>query len=97
MTQTLDSKVIDETDVEKLVDDEDLWAVLVWNDDVNTFAHVIKALVEILNHTLTRAEQLADRVHRTGKAVVAVRPKEEAAAVVRRFHDRLIQATMEPQ
>jgi ATP-dependent Clp protease adaptor protein ClpS len=97
MTQTLESMVITEDDVEKLVDDEDLWAVLVWNDDVNTFAHVIKALVEILNLTLTRAEQLADRVHRAGKAVVAVRPKEEAAATVRRFHSRLIQATMEPQ
>ncbi len=97
MTQTLDSMVISEEDVEKLVDDDDLWAVLVWNDDINTFAHVIKALIEILNHTQTRAEQLADRVHRTGKAVVAIRPKDEAAAAVRRFHSRLIQATMEPQ
>ena len=96
MTQTLESMVISEEDVEKLVDEEDLWAVLVWNDDVNTFAHVIKALVEILNHSLERAEQLADRIHSAGKAVVALRPKEEAAAVVRRFHGRGIQATMEP-
>jgi ATP-dependent Clp protease adaptor protein ClpS len=95
MTQTLDSQVITEDDVEKLVDDEDLWAILVWNDDVNTFAHVIKALVEILNHPLARAEQLTDRIHTAGKAVVALRPKEEAAAVVRRFHGRQIQATME--
>ena len=95
MTQTLDSMVLTEDDVEKLVDEEDLWAVLVWNDDVNTFAHVIKALVEILNHSLERAELLTDRIHDTGKAVVALRPKEEAAAVVRRFHGRGIQATME--
>jgi len=95
MTQTLESMVISEEDVEKLVDEEDLWAVLVWNDDVNTFAHVIKALIEILNHPLARAEQLADRIHTAGKAVVALRPKEEAAIVVRRFHGRGIQATME--
>jgi len=63
MTQTLEVVITDE-DVDKLVDDEDLWAVLVWNDDVNTFAHVIKALVEILNHSLARAEQLTD--HRQG-------------------------------
>jgi ATP-dependent Clp protease adaptor protein ClpS len=94
MTETLDA-VITEEDVGQLVDIEDPWAVIVWNDDVNTFAHVIKALVEILNHSLARAEMLTDRIHNTGKAVVAVRPKEEAAAIVRRFHDRRIQATME--
>jgi ATP-dependent Clp protease adapter protein ClpS len=94
MTQTLDV-VVTEEDVEKLVDDEDLWAVIVWNDDVNTFAHVIKALVEILNHSLARAEQLTNRIHNTGKAVVAVRPKDEATGIVQRFHARRIQATME--
>jgi ATP-dependent Clp protease adaptor protein ClpS len=94
MTETLDA-VITEEDVGQLVDIEDPWAVIVWNDDVNTFAYVIKALVEILNHSLARAEMLTDRIHNTGKAVVAVRPKEEAAAIVRRFHDRRIQATME--
>jgi ATP-dependent Clp protease adaptor protein ClpS len=94
MTQTLEAVITDE-DVDHLVDSEDLWAVIVWNDDVNTFAHVIKALVEILNHSRSRAEQLTDRIHNSGKAVVAVRPKDEAAAIVRRFHDRLIQATME--
>jgi ATP-dependent Clp protease adaptor protein ClpS len=94
MTQTLDV-VVSEEDVEKLVDDEDLWAVIVWNDDVNTFAHVIKALIEILNLSLARAEQLTNRIHNDGKAVVAVRPKEEASAIVERFHARTIQATME--
>jgi ATP-dependent Clp protease adaptor protein ClpS len=95
MTQTLDVVITDE-DVDKLVEDEDLWAVIVWNDDVNTFAHVIKALVEILNHSLARAEQLTNRIHNTGKAVVALRPKDEAIAIVQRFHGRGIQATMEP-
>jgi len=95
MTQTLDSEVIAEDDVRRLVDEENLWAVIVWNDDVNTFAHVIKALIEILNHTRGRAELLTDQIHNTGKAVVALRPKEEAASIVRRFHARTIQATME--
>jgi ATP-dependent Clp protease adaptor protein ClpS len=94
MTQTLEVVITDE-DLGKLVDDEDLWAVIVWNDDVNTFAHVIKALIEILNHSLTRAEQLTNEIHHSGKAVVAVRPKEEATAIVQRFHGRAIQATME--
>ena len=95
MAQTLETDVRSEIDVDKLTDEENLWAVIVWNDDVNTFAHVIKALVEILHHTVARAEQLTSRIHNVGKAVVAYRPKEEAAAVVRRFHGRGIQATME--
>jgi ATP-dependent Clp protease adaptor protein ClpS len=95
MTQTLDSMVITEADVDKLVEEEDLWAILVWNDDVNTFGHVIKALIDILEHPRARAEQLTDRIHNNGKAVVGLRPKEEAEAVVRRFHKRQIQATME--
>jgi len=96
MTQTLDTPVVPDEDVTKLLDDEDLWAVVVWNDDVNTFDHVIKALVEVLHHSLARAEQLTLRIHNTGKAVVAIRPKEEAVSAVHRFHGRGIQATVEP-
>ena len=95
MTQTLDSMVLTEADVEKLVDEEDLWAIIVWNDDVNTFGHVIKALIEILDHPKARAKQLTDRIHNHGKAVVALRPKKEATTIVRRFHARRIQATLE--
>lgn len=94
MAQTFE-ELVAEVDVDKLIDREDLWAVIVWNDDFNTFAHVIKALVEILNHTAERAEALANRIHHTGKALVAVRPKDEASHIVQRFHARGIQATME--
>ena len=92
----LDLPVVADEDVDAFFAYEDLWAVIVWNDDVNTFAHVTKALIEILRHTTARAEQLTLRVHNTGKAVVAVRPKEEALSAVHRFHGRGIQATLEP-
>ncbi len=96
VNDVLDTPVVPLDSVETLLDTEDLWAVVIWNDDVNTFAHVIRALVEILHHSPARAEQLTLRVHNTGKAVVAVRPKEEAVAAVHRFHERQIQATVEP-
>lgn len=95
VSHTLEAPVRAEDDIERILDEEDPWAVIVWNDDVNTFDHVIKALIDILNHSRPRAEQLALRVHNTGKAVVAVRPKEEAVAVARRFQDRHIWATVE--
>jgi ATP-dependent Clp protease adaptor protein ClpS len=94
MPDTLDVPRIDEDQFTDVIRD-DLWSVVVWNDDVNTFAHVITALVEIFGHTLARAEALAWRVHRSGKAVVAVRPKDEAVAGMHALHRRGIQASVE--
>ncbi len=55
-------------DVDSFFEIEDLWAVIVWNDDVTTFQTVIEAFVEIFGHTVERADQLAWKIHRTGKA-----------------------------
>jgi ATP-dependent Clp protease adaptor protein ClpS len=86
---------ISERDVDAFFRTEDLWAVIVWNDDVNTFDHVITALVEILHHTPARADQLAQQVHDTGKAVVGIRPKDEATWAVVALHRRGIQASLD--
>jgi ATP-dependent Clp protease adaptor protein ClpS len=83
-----------DADIDAFFAIEDLWAVIVWNDDVTTFQTVIQAFVEIFGHTVERADQLAWTIHRTGKAVAAVRRKEEAEAAVHELHLRKIQATM---
>ena len=88
---TLDHPVIENVDVDAFFETEDLWAVIVWNDDVTTFQTVIQAFVEIFHHSV---DQLAWTIHRTGKAVAAVRPKEEAEAAVRDLHRRKISATL---
>jgi ATP-dependent Clp protease adapter protein ClpS len=93
-SSTIELERVDDADVETFFAFEDLWAVVVWNDDVTTFQTVIQAFVEILGHTVERADQLAWRIHRTGKAVAAVRPKDEAEAAVRALHLRKIQATL---
>ena len=95
MPDTLDVPRIDEDELLGTLRD-DLYSVIVWNDDVNTFAHVIKALVDIFGHTHSRAEALAWRVHSAGKAVVAVRPKDEAVAGMQALHRRGIHASVEP-
>jgi ATP-dependent Clp protease adapter protein ClpS len=91
---TIELDVLADEDVDAFFDLEDLWAVIVWNDDVTTFQTVIQAFVEILGHTVERADQLAWKIHRTGKAVAAVRPKDEAEAAVHALHLRKIQATL---
>lgn len=75
---------------------DDLWSVVVINDDVTTFATVITALVEIFHHTPSAAETLAWVVHRQGRAEVAVGDEAFARDGVAALHARRIQATAEP-
>jgi len=44
--------------------------IIVHNDEVNTFDHVIECLVEICGHELIQAEQCAMIVHYNGKCSV---------------------------
>ena len=95
MPTTLTPDVINDVDVDSFFAAEDLWAVIVWNDDVTTFQTVIQAFVEIFHHSVERADQLAWKIHRTGKAVAAIRPKDEAERAVRDLHRRKISASID--
>ena len=44
--------------------------LILYNDDVNTFDHVIDTLVEVCHHTFEQAEQCAIIVHFKGKCDV---------------------------
>ena len=45
-------------------------AIVLHNDDVNTFDHVINSLIDVCEHTLEQAEQCATLVHYKGKCTV---------------------------
>ena len=53
-----------------LTQEERLNEIVLFNDDVNTFEHVIESLVAICNHTHEQAEQCALLVHYKGKCIV---------------------------
>ena len=44
--------------------------IVLFNDDVNTFDHVINTLVEVCDHTLEQAEQCSLIIHYKGKCAV---------------------------
>ena len=44
--------------------------IILYNDDVNTFDHVIKTLIAVCEHTPHQAEQCAMIVHYNGKCAV---------------------------
>ena len=44
--------------------------IVLYNDDVNTFDHVIDVLVDVCDHTPLQAEQCSLIVHYNGKCIV---------------------------
>ncbi len=44
--------------------------IVLYNDDVNTFDHVIDTLIRVCQHTSEQAEQCAILVHYKGKCTV---------------------------
>jgi ATP-dependent Clp protease adaptor protein ClpS len=48
--------------------------IVVYNDDVNTFDHVIDTLIRVCDHTPEQAEQCALIVHYNGKCTVKTGP-----------------------
>lgn len=63
-----DSDVLEEVITEELVDKEK--DLIVYNDDVNTFDHVIECLETICNHNSIQAEQCTYIIHYSGKCTV---------------------------
>lgn len=61
-------KIQEEIDI--LEKEKNLNEIVLFNDDVNTFDHVIDSLVEICDHTFEQAEQCAILVHYKGKCTV---------------------------
>ena len=57
-------------DAEVLVATQREHEIILYNDDVNTFDHVIKTLVAYCDHSYEQAEQCAYIVHYSGKCVV---------------------------
>ena len=58
--------------VELLLEEElnDLHEIVLFNDDVNTFDHVINMLIYACDHTPVQAEQCSLIVHYKGKCTV---------------------------
>ncbi len=55
--------------------------IVLYNDDVNTFDHVIKTLVEVCGHDSVQAEQCALIVHLKGSCEVKSGTREAMASM----------------
>lgn len=73
--------------VEEDIDDGTPAELVVYNDDHNTFNHVIECFIKILKHTAIQAEQLSLMIHFNGKAIVKTAPFK----VLKPYKDALVE------
>jgi ATP-dependent Clp protease adaptor protein ClpS len=57
-------------EVLEAIETVDVMDLIVFNDDVNTFDHVIETLIKVCNHTTEQAEQCTMLIHYKGKCAV---------------------------
>ena len=67
----------EEKAVEVLEEEIDVNDLVVFNDDVNTFQHVINTLIRVCRHTPEQAEQCTMLIHFKGKCAVKTGMFEE--------------------
>lgn len=79
--------------LEKLIDQEAL-DLVVFNDDVNTFEHVIQVLMKVCKHTHEQAEQCTLIIHYKGKCSVKKGSREELKPMCEAILDAGIQAAI---
>lgn len=70
MSMKHDFQADEMVDVLEVIETTDLMDLVVFNDDVNTFDHVINTLVKVCKHTHEQAEQCTILIHFKGKCTV---------------------------
>lgn len=73
---------------DSLKKDEEKYILMLYNDDVNTFAHVIKSLVEVCGHDDYQAEQCAMLTHFKGRCDIKTGSKETLLSMNRTLKTR---------
>jgi len=71
-------------------------ALMLYNDDENTFDHVIDSLIEICRHSSEQAEQVAWIVHTKGKCDVKHGELEKLHPLCKQLQQRGLAAVIEP-
>ena len=84
-----------EEEVELEVENGESAVLMLYNDDVNTFDHVIECLIEICEHELTQAEQCAFLVHTKGKCDIKHGTYSKLESMCTKLLNQQLSATIE--
>jgi ATP-dependent Clp protease adaptor protein ClpS len=80
---------------DKLNNGNESGTLILYNDDVNTFEHVIKSLVEVCGHDSVQAEQCAMIVHFKGSCEVKIGVVEVLNAMSRSLNSKGLNSKVE--
>ena len=80
---------------DKLNSGSESGSLILYNDDINTFEHVIKSLVEICGHDAVQAEQCALIVHFKGRCEVKLGVVEVLNAMSRSLNAKGLNSKVE--
>ena len=81
-----------ESEISSLSKVERVYEIILFNDDVNTFDHVINTLVAYCDHTYEQAEQCAYIVHHSGKCAVKTGSYEELEPICNKLLEAQLSA-----
>jgi ATP-dependent Clp protease adaptor protein ClpS len=87
--------ILEEEIVEAVVKEEGDKALLLYNDDVNTFEFVTESLIKVCKHDAIQAEQCTYLVHFTGKCVVKNGTYKKLKPICEALLERGLSATIE--
>ncbi len=74
--------------------EQDLHDLIVYNDDINTFDHVIETLIKVCKHDSSQAEQCTLIIHYKGKCTVKMGTFIELKPMCQSICDAGIQAAV---
>ncbi|MCB0971774.1 MAG: ATP-dependent Clp protease adapter ClpS [Acidimicrobiales bacterium] len=86
---------ISSPDVDDVVETDQPWIVLVWNDPINTMDYVTLVFQKLFGYSKAKATKLMLDVHHKGRAVVSSGPRDKAELDVFRLHEHGLWATMQ--
>ncbi|MCH8517700.1 MAG: ATP-dependent Clp protease adaptor ClpS [Cyclobacteriaceae bacterium] len=90
-------KTNEEVEVDVLLEEEEHLEskLIVYNDDINTFDHVINTLIKVCKHSPEQAEQCTWIIHFKGKCCVKIGERVKLEAMCSAIHDKGINADVE--
>ena len=83
-----------EPEVDDIVELEDPWVTIVWNDPVNLMSYVTFVFQKHFGYAKKKAEKLMMEVHEDGRSVVSTGTREEMERDVQAMHEYGLWATL---
>jgi ATP-dependent Clp protease adaptor protein ClpS len=88
-------EILEQETVKTILKDEAIKALILYNDDFNTFEFVTESLIKVCKHDSLQAEQCTYLVHYTGKCVVKNGPTKKLKPLCEALLERGLSARIE--